>query len=452
MIPDCILDSKQEVPGSLSLLTDLDCSAKLQDLREDAKTSCHLRTVCRFVHKTQMCTYIHTYSQGTPMFIAMEISSKSVGWTPFPFTREGHAYFQRILSSNPPCSRLRWLGQKAQEQLHHISEQQLALARASVNFTNSMQDLDDIPCTSGPEQKPVLVHTPRHDAESVFWLLWFLLARANPRGEAPVAKDSAEKEDYDTFCSIMLNHTVGASVDTRVPLAQMSIEQYRHTLHPHFSHLGDMMYYMGNYFLIDPKTWSNHKDPLDHAYYFMEFLLLGEMLRNEGPRKLPLDITQPRPAMVPMTPVRRLLVPIESSASHSYSGSLTQDTVVSCSVSSLGSLALKRKSDTGAQGCPSPRRLQASEPEQNPVFPTPDRAETNEDGCAAKDENKGKFLDEQANYVASQETLEIHQELEEEAFKKWFQSNTSLVQVFNAATDIQVSMLRRQQWFTVFME
>lgn len=393
------------------------------------------------------------------MFIAMEISSKSEGWTPFPFTQEGRAYFQRILSSNPSCSRLGWLGQKAQEQLHHISEQQLAIARAgaraiaSVNFANSMQDLDDIPCTMGPKQKPVLVHTPRHDAESVFWLLWFLLARANPQGEAPVANDSAEQEDYDTFCSIMLNHTI-RSVDIRLPLVQMSIEQYRRTLHPHFAHLGDMMYYMGSYFLIDPKTWSNHKDPLDHAYYFMEFLLLGEMLRNEGRRKVPLNTTQPRPAMGAMTPVPHP-IPVESPASYSYSGSLTQDTVVSCSVSSLGSLALKRKSDTDAQGCPSPRLLHASEPEQNPVFPTPDRAKVNEDGRVTKDENKGKSLDcdvEQANYVASQETLETHQELEEEAFKKWFQSNTSLVQVFNAATDIQVSMLRRQQWFTLFME
>ena len=64
-----------------------------------------------------------------------------------------------------------------------------------------------------------------------------------------------------------------------------------------------MVYYMGRYFLIDPKTWSDDsKDPWGHAYHFMEFLLLGEMLWNEGPRDLPLDITQSHPATLLTVP------------------------------------------------------------------------------------------------------------------------------------------------------
>ena len=66
----------------------------------------------------------------------------------------------------------------------------------------------------------------------MFWLLWFLLARANPEGEALVAENSVEAKYYDAFCSTILNHTVGAANDTRHVLACRSIDQYRQTLHP----------------------------------------------------------------------------------------------------------------------------------------------------------------------------------------------------------------------------
>jgi hypothetical protein len=59
---------------------------------------------------------------------------------------------------------------------------------------------------------------------------------------------------------------------------------------------------------------------------------------------------------------------------------------------------------------------------------------------------------EQVKYVKSQETLETNQKLDQEAVKKWFQSNNSLVQAFNAANEIQMSMLNVEQWFTVLRE
>ena len=398
------------------------------------------------------------------MFIAMEISSNNVGWRPFPIKNAFHRYFYEIVS-NHSCSRFQWLVQRVDHVSKHV--------RASI-----LKDLlapDTSLLTSKSEQNPPnppnppLVHTPRHDAESVFWLLWFLLARANPQRKGPVEKDSAEKKHYDKFCSIMLNHTVGDRVESREILAGMSIEQYRQTLHPCFSHLGDMLYYMGRYFLIDPKTWSDYEDPLGHAYYFMECLLLGEMLRNEGLKDLPLDTTRPRPATQPMAPVRSFAVPVKSRSSHTYSAALTQDSVISCSVSSSGS---KRKAETDGQGstkrrCSSPPsshqdhaalagaprtgvQPEIVQPEQNPFFPTPERAE--EDGRATEDENEGQFLDpdvEEANYVASQETLETSQKLEGEAFEQWSKINSSLVEAFNAASDIQESMLFGEEWFTV---
>src|SRR5882757_7647183 len=151
------------------------------------------------------------------MFIAMEIYS-NVTWMPFPLNQESRAYFRRVLLSNPSCSHLGWLGKKVQEQLLHIVEHKVEQLR------RFLQDMEDNPFTpepeQEPEQEPPLIHTPRHDAESVFWLLWFLLARANPESEAPVEEDSAQMKTYDIFCSTMLNYTVGAPIETRAALAQ----------------------------------------------------------------------------------------------------------------------------------------------------------------------------------------------------------------------------------------
>jgi hypothetical protein len=47
------------------------------------------------------------------------------------------------------------------------------------------------------------VHEPRHDVESMFWLLCFTLARANPRSDAPNPHDPTAQ--YSEFCEVMLN-------------------------------------------------------------------------------------------------------------------------------------------------------------------------------------------------------------------------------------------------------
>lgn len=157
-----------------------------------------------------------------------------------------------------------------------------------------------------------------------------------------------------------------------------------------------------------------NKDPLCHAYYFMETLLLGEMLRDEGRRNLPLDITQPRPATEPMALVRRLAVSVEAEARitmlhrslktmrfyalyqvRARSGSQTPAHRVALSpsdapqyqLSSVEAVALAGAPQTGVQ----PEIVQ---PERKPFFLTPDRADM-----------------EQANYVASQETPETKEQL-----------------------------------------
>ena len=117
------------------------------------------------------------------MFIAMEISSDNVRWGSFPW-KQFNTYFSGILSTNRSCSYFKSLAQKVKEQMEHVRAN---LLKEYVDPGTAL--------TPEPEQKPPLVHTPRHDAESVFWLLWFLLARANPKSEPPVEKGSAEKQD-----------------------------------------------------------------------------------------------------------------------------------------------------------------------------------------------------------------------------------------------------------------
>jgi len=77
------------------------------------------------------------------------------------------------------------------------------------------------------KQKPPLV-TPRHDAD-LYSGFYGSSCPCQSQGEAPVEKGSAEKGSYDTFCSTMLNHTVGAVDETRSVLAGRSIERYRQT-------------------------------------------------------------------------------------------------------------------------------------------------------------------------------------------------------------------------------
>ena len=173
-----------------------------------------------------------------------------------------------VLASDGSCSRFESLEQK---QLKH----------AQLYDVKDLVDFNSDP-TSGPEQKPEqklpLVHAPGMTPNLCFG--FYDLARANPRNEARVEENSVEAKHYDVFCSTILNHTVGATDDTRYALACRSIEQYRQTCI-----LGDMLYYMGKYSLIDPKIWSDYnEDPLGHAYSFMQFLLLGEMLRKDEPR------------------------------------------------------------------------------------------------------------------------------------------------------------------------
>jgi len=393
------------------------------------------------------------------MFIAMEISSKNVGSRSFPF-EEFEAYLSGIPPTNRSCPRFKFLEQKVTEEQNVMM--QLESTRFERLHAKFSKDCPDTAPTSKPIQKPPLVHLPRHDAESVFWLLWFLLSRANPLGGAAVKEDSAEKKDYDHLCSTMLHHTVGATTDTRETLAGMLVEGYHQSLHPRFAHLGDMVYYMGRYFLIDPKIWSDYKkDALVHAHYFMEFLLLGEMLRNEEARTLPLNITQPRPATHPRAQVRWLPVSVESTSSHNYAVSLTQDNAVSCSVSRLGS---KRKADTDPQGSPIPKQRctvpaqprgssrRSSHQDHAALAGAP---QTGDHGRETEDENQGKLLDpdvEQAKYVASQETPETKEQLEQEAFNQWSASNRSLVQAFDAAKKVQESMLRGERWFSLLTE
>ena len=70
-------------------------------------------------------------------------------------------------------------------------------------------------------------HEPQHDAEYLFWLLWFLLARANPKDHLPVPDESLEQVSYNRFCNDMLGHTVGNPIDSRTGLMGQQVISLR---------------------------------------------------------------------------------------------------------------------------------------------------------------------------------------------------------------------------------
>jgi len=186
-------------------------------------------------------------------------------------------------------------------------------------------------------------HEPQHDAESVFWLLWFLLARANPKDHPPVLAGSKEQGAYDSFCTAMLGHTVGNVHDSRAGLMTNKLSFYEWTLHPQFKSLGKMLYWMGKYLQVPRDKWAP-----THPYHIpdmMQLLLLAESVRitSSGVANIRLDTTEPRPATRHMADIRETTTNVESRATYSNWSDSQGVSVGQGAIPTVGSGGQKRK-------------------------------------------------------------------------------------------------------------
>jgi len=159
--------------------------------------------------------------------------------------------------------------------------------------------------TSHPQTSvPVTVthpkHRPRHDAESIFWIIVWGLSRIFPKP----TQNPETSGFYHQFCTIMLNHQVGLCYEVlgRGVYRGLQEELWREIVHPDLNHLASMVAKMGQYLSI---RWDKHEPQPDssvdtrrvHAFQGMKALLLQEIRRMHGYSILiPFDPTPPRPA------------------------------------------------------------------------------------------------------------------------------------------------------------
>jgi hypothetical protein len=145
----------------------------------------------------------------------------------------------------------------------------------------------------------IIPHVPQHDAESIFWLLWFSLARANPVSPVREATED-EMGAYTDYCEAIFNQQFGSTFDSdsRSKL-QFMHHRFHYTLDPSLSHLETMLNLMWSFLKCSTIVWQRYNASPYHAHALMKGLLLVEILRLSGTDGIPLDTSCPRRASDP---------------------------------------------------------------------------------------------------------------------------------------------------------
>jgi hypothetical protein len=142
----------------------------------------------------------------------------------------------------------------------------------------------------------IIPHVPQHDAESVFWLLWFLLARANPVSPVREANEH-EMNAYREYCVAIFTQRFDFFYDNDSrSVIYFLRDQLHSTLDPALSHLETMLNLMRDFLNCSTIVWGRYDASPYHAHTVMKGLLLVEILRLSGTDGIPLDTSQPRRA------------------------------------------------------------------------------------------------------------------------------------------------------------
>ncbi|EJD52420.1 hypothetical protein AURDEDRAFT_111131 [Auricularia subglabra TFB-10046 SS5] len=157
------------------------------------------------------------------------------------------------------------------------------------------------------------VHKPRHDAESIYWVLLWSLARAQPRN-APREPEATRLQNLTKFANCLLEHKVG---DESARLEYIrSLGSLRNLLHADLAAYEDLLIAMASYLAIPWHIYPQVKD--NHVHMAFRRMLLGFLLDNT-PATLDraLNTEQPRRLIVSKTnkTVERLTSPFSESLS-----------------------------------------------------------------------------------------------------------------------------------------
>jgi len=138
-----------------------------------------------------------------------------------------------------------------------------------------------------------VIHEPRHDVESMFWLLCFALARANPKSDAPNPRDPPT--EYSEFCDAMLNHLDPAALrNNRGLYLERTEEEWKAVLHPDLAKLSGLLHHMGRYLAIRSFDKNNDDWGVYHAHQVFKILLVASMKTFQSGDPIPLCCHAPR--------------------------------------------------------------------------------------------------------------------------------------------------------------
>jgi hypothetical protein len=128
-----------------------------------------------------------------------------------------------------------------------------------------------------------ILHEPRHDVESMFWVLCVALVRANPKRSAPRSQKS-NREYKDFHHNMVLEDDTTELRYRRGLYLWKSEKEWRRTLHPDLAESASLLQYMGKYLEIRTfdakrKSWGQY-----HAHYMFKVLLYSTIQKfRENP-------------------------------------------------------------------------------------------------------------------------------------------------------------------------
>ena len=170
---------------------------------------------------------------------------------------------------------------------------------AFLQVARQLDEKEDYESLSTPQ---VVVHTPMHDAESIFWIIVLFFLRANPKGYDPKSDPNEPKRRQartGTFKSFVRNE-IGTGQDSR---AIPGI----HMLPPQLHRFRDMLGRLNNYFR---RAWhvlgTSEGQHRFHAHNALQSVLLAEikMLHADNTEieinRTPLGVDD-NPALIPLS-------------------------------------------------------------------------------------------------------------------------------------------------------
>ncbi|KIJ27542.1 hypothetical protein M422DRAFT_784867 [Sphaerobolus stellatus SS14] len=216
---------------------------------------------------------------GTPMFIAIEMSSQELGH---------ESIVPETLDPN-----LFKLGGKSHDlYMQHYETK---------DYDSFNAFLDAVAARTIPEEDPfkdrgsTVQHQPYHDIESILWVIMWFLIRACPLG---ASEDLEYNQRFESATSVMLNHRIGSDnfIGGRPTLLRLRGVEWRGVLHSKCASLIGMLKGMCMFMSM---RWSRYPPmPRHYAHEAFKRLLLKEIVRMtmandpipiEGPRQIPND-------------------------------------------------------------------------------------------------------------------------------------------------------------------